>query len=94
MMIYNNLFFYIATLKELNHTLHRFTNYHYLRLYMSNPSAATITAHYPWAIGLLHGDVNLSELERLDKPCATVGLGRELMIIRILSLSEITSYYI
>ena len=71
MMIYNNLFFYIATLKELNHTLHRFTNYHYLRLYMSNPSAATITAHYPWAIGLLHGDVHLSGLERLDKLCAT-----------------------
>ena len=31
-------------------------------------------------MGLLLGDVHLSELERLDKPCATVG--RELAIIR------------
>ena len=31
-------------------------------------------------MGLLLGDVHLSELERLDKPCATVG--RELVIIR------------
>ena len=31
-------------------------------------------------MGLLLGDDHLSELERLDKPCATVG--RELAIIR------------
>ena len=31
-------------------------------------------------MGLLLGDVHLSELERLDKPCLTVG--RELVIIR------------
>ena len=43
---------------------------------MSNTS----TAYYPWAMGLLLGDVHLSELERLDKPCATVG--RKLAIIR------------
>ena len=53
-----------------NHTLHRFTNYHHPRLYTSNPSAATITTHYPWATGLLLSDVHLSELERLDKLCA------------------------
>ena len=50
--IYNNnkLYFYIATLYELNRTLHRFTNCHYPRLKTSNPSAGTITAHYPWAM--------------------------------------------
>ena len=30
------------------------------------PSEATISVHYPWATGLLLGDVNSSELERLD----------------------------
>ena len=29
-----------------------------------------ILAHYPWAMGMLLGDVHPSELERLDKPCA------------------------
>ena len=33
-------------------------------LQTSNPSAATITAHYPWAMGLLLGDVHPAELER------------------------------
>ena len=40
---------------------------------MINPSAGTITAYYPLAMGLLLGDVHLSELERLNKPCASVG---------------------
>ena len=31
-----------------------------------------ISAHYPWAMGVLLGDVHPSELERLDKPCARV----------------------
>ena len=56
--------FYIAILYELNHTLHCFTNYCYLRLYTSNPSAAKIPALYPRALGMLLGDVHLSEFER------------------------------
>ena len=40
---------------------------------MSNKNAATISVNYPWAMGLLHGDVHLFELETLDKPCTMVG---------------------
>ena len=29
-----------------------------------------ISAHYPWTMGMLLGDIHPSELERLDKPCA------------------------
>ena len=48
-----------------NYTLHRFK---------SNPSAATISAHYsPYAMGVLLFDIHSSEPEKLDKPCATVG---------------------
>ena len=35
-----------------------------------------ISAHYPWAMGLFLGDVHLSELKRVDKPCAIVKLER------------------
>ena len=35
---------------------------------MNNRSAVKTSAHYPWDIGLLFGDLRLSELERLDKP--------------------------
>ena len=59
------------------------------------PSEASIRAHYPWAMGLLLGDVHLSELERLDKPCATVVC--ELAIIRFtvndISHSAISSHH-
>ena len=34
-----------------------------LKITICNPSAATIPAHYLWAIGLLLSDVHLSELE-------------------------------
>ena len=37
-----------------------------------NPSAATITASYTQAMGFFLGDVYLSEMERLDKPCAII----------------------
>ena len=40
---------------------------------MSNPSAATSTAYYLKAKGFFLGDVHISELERFDKPCLTVG---------------------
>ena len=70
-LLYNkNMYFYIETLYELNYTLHRCTNYHYPRLWANNLSVATTTAHYPWDMGLLLGDVHLSELKRWDKPCA------------------------
>ena len=65
---------HIVSQYEFNHTLHsRSTIYHYSRHQMINPSAAVISAYYSWDMGLLHGDVHLSELERLDKPCATMG---------------------
>ena len=74
------MYFYIATLNELNDTLHRFTNYRYPRVQTSNPSAATIPGQFPWAMSLLLGDVHHSELETLDKHCLTVE--REIMTIR------------
>ena len=40
----------------------------------SNPCEATITAHYPWAMGMFLGDAHPFGLERLDKTCAPVGL--------------------
>ena len=39
-----------------------------------------ISAHYPWAMGMLLGNVHPSELERLDKPCVRAGI--ELATIR------------
>ena len=60
-------------MQNMIHTLHRFPNYHYPRHYVGNPSAATILLYYLWAMGLLLGDVHLSQLERLDKPRATEG---------------------
>ena len=39
-----------------------------------------IIAHYPWAMGVLLGDVHPSELERLDKPFARARI--ELATIR------------
>ena len=44
---------------------------------INNPSAAIISAHFPRAMGLLLGDINLFELEILDKSCASQW-GREL----------------
>ena len=55
------------------YSLHRFTNYYYPRFYTNNSSTATISVHIPWILGLLLHDANPSELERLDKPCATSG---------------------
>ena len=39
-----------------------------------------ILAHYPWAMGVLLGDVHPSELERLDKHCTRARI--ELATIR------------
>ena len=47
---------------------------------MSNPRDATISEHPPWDRGLYPGYVNLSELERLGKPC--VIKRHELTIVR------------
>ena len=43
-----------------------------MHLYMSNTSAAKISAFFLRAMGVLPDDVHSSELERFDKPCATV----------------------
>ena len=42
--------------------------------------AATITTHFLGAVDLFLSDIQLSELERLDKPCATARC--QLTIIR------------
>ena len=52
-------------------------------------SAATISAQYFWAMGLLLDDVYPSELERLDKSCATVG--PELTIIKFSGIDSIAT---
>ena len=72
MIIYDNLYFYIATLYELI-VLCIALQITIIPIFRRVTSAATITAHHTWAMCLFLGDVHLSELERLDKPCATVG---------------------